>query len=294
MTNVFSNVATMQKPTAPQQKPADKQPSAALPTKNDASASMSLGKPQIGVIDPAQDLYRVNLTKEANDRYERMKENMHGESPKKENSKENKPIGASTLSASGLAAEGKKKLGFWGNLFVLALVATGGYFGYRKIKGSIVSTVGISTLDGIKKHLEELTKSATKGKLISKDLKKITVRTINEDPGKIRDTLSTINKLSREARNVDNLAPVMDIRLGQNSGEAAKTIKEAFKNEGEGIAKLTDDILQKIDYIKLRYNIKANGNNTHLETIVSELKTGSIAEVTDPGKLVKFLRNLFS
>lgn len=295
MANTFSNITAVQKApiTVPPKKTEEQE--ASSPKASEANASMALSDSKIGVVQPSEDIYHPNLMQDVNERLEKIEENAHGEGEAHGEGHGSKPLSASSiLGAAGLQGEGKKGLGFWGNLIIFAGLAAGGYMGFKKIQASIISSIGISTFKGIEDHLAELIKITEKRKLVSKDFKSATIRTIGDTADNIRKTLLASIEIAREARNSDNLIPTVDIRFKQGAEAAAKAVRNAWEKDGAQIATLSDDQLQSIEYVMMHYGVKATGNNTRIVTPVSKLESTTLSEVTSPSKFFQFLGNLFS
>lgn len=236
-----------QKPqaAAPVAQPATQTPTttqAAIPAKNikekgnENQSNMALPKPEIGVINPPQDTYQYSINQNLKEKQEAVKDIYNSALP---------------IASSSLSGGSSKSGGFLKNLLLIGGTIAGVIFAAKKIKLSSIASGNISSLKDIQNHFNDIVNISKKGTLKPFNLKKASVRVIDETADNIKDILKTTRKIASEARNVEGKTPKLTIKLNETGSEVQKTIKEAIsKNK---IDSLTDDVLSKIEYINIDY-----------------------------------------
>lgn len=300
MANLFTNISTIQKTPFGTNAPTAGEPAKAAPVvkANDTNASTSLDKSPIGVIEPPTDVYQVNLMKDVNERVARAHEEGHDErahSKKAEgHTNEKKTNGTNVLGAANLAGETSKRIGFWGNLAILAGVVALGVLGFKKVKAAMISDINVNTIAGAKDHLKALIEMADNGKPVSKSLQSIDIR-ISGKNADAREALKTLFGIVEESRNIEGQTPVICVKLDLNAAAEASKIKQAFRNGAEGIERLSEAVLKKVNMVSLEYGPKPvrESNDFVIITPFCDVRTGTAGKIASENYLFESWRNLF-
>lgn len=246
-------------------------------TAEQQKSKMSLGKPNIGVVEPPKDMFQYSMNKELKEKEGQKKEAMNAAMP---------------LASSSLGDGSGRKSNFFRNLLLLAGAVTGGYFLIKKMKLSSVSSSGITNLTDIKAHLDDLINTTKKGILKPFHLKKATVRVIDESVDNTKEVLKAIRNIATEARNVDSKTPKILLKLKENSDDAYKVIKEAL-SKGH-IDSLSDDVIKNIEYINLEYlPSEQKSTDIIIETMTSRFMTNRLVDSIVNSKIGRFFKDLF-
>lgn len=245
--------------------------SAKTDKKNDP---MKLQNSPVGVVTPPQDTYKFSINDEIKEKQENVKD----------------LLSSSPLASSSLAGGSNKGGHFFRNLLVLGAGIAGTIFAVKKFKLSNVASGSVSTLTDLKSHLSDIVNISKKGTLKPINVKKASVRLIDESSDTIKETLSTTRKLVTEARNIEGKTPKIIIKLKETAGESQKAIKKAFGENN--IDSLSDTALKDIEYINIEY-VSSDKKSTEVivNTIKSKFIDSSKPQADGWDKAVKFFKD---
>lgn len=223
---------------------------------NGKNENMKLQKSAIGVINPPQDTYKYSLHNEVKEKQEANKDILDL----------SKPLASSSL------AGGEEKSGgvggFFKKLIIVAAGIAGAIFVARKLKLSSIASGNISNLTDLKSHVDNVVNISKKGTLKAFNVKKTSIRLIDESADTIKEALNSTRKLTTETRNIEGKTPKVIIKLKETAGNTQKAIKKAFA-EGN-IDSLSDDALKDIEYVNLEY---VSSDKKKTEVIVNTIKS---------------------
>lgn len=242
-------------------------------SKND---NMKLKKSAVGVIEPPQDFYKFQPHQEVKEKQEANKDILDLTKP---------------LSASGLSGEGehKKHGGFFSKLLILGAAITGAVLIAKKVKLSSVASGTISVFKDLKTHYDDIAKTVQKRALKAFNLKKTSVRVIDESADTVRETLETTRKIAAEAKNIKEKTPKITVKVKESAGASEKAIKKAvIEND---INSLSEEDLKQIEYVDLEY-VKSQKKNPEVsvDTIKTKFVDGSGPQSEFFDKIAKFFK----